>query len=187
VAQASPLSSVHFIYFSSNFSADVPFKYVKVKKPGRRCGVSLVRRMEIKKITLFLFTFFVLISNASAQDTFVSIGSGGGFAGTATVYKVTPKGLIFKGEGIGDITFTLCGKIRKTRAKQIIGQVADQARAATEFQHPGNLYYFIGYTENEKQQTITWGDADHPISDEIKKLYEDVHATVSAIIYRPIQ
>jgi len=148
--------------------------------------VSPVRLMEIKGITLFLFTFFVLIFSASAQDTFVSIGSGGGFAGTATVYKVTPKGLIFKGEGIGDIKFTLCGKIKKARAKQIISQVTDQARATTEFQHPGNLYYFIGYTENEKQQTITWGDADHPVSDEIEKLYEDVHATVRAINYRPI-
>lgn len=131
--------------------------------------------------------FFALIFNVSAQNKFVSIGSGGGFAGTATVYKVTPKGLIFKGEGIGDIKFTLCGKIKRGRAKEIISEVIVQTRATKEFRHPGNMYYFIGYTENDNQKTITWGDADHQVPDKIKKLYEDVHASVNNIEYRPIQ
>lgn len=147
----------------------------------------LIHRMKIKGISLFLLIFFFLSSITSAQDRFVSIGSGGGFAGTATVYKVTPKGLIFKGDGIGDIKFTLCGKIKKSHAKKIIARVTDQARATTNFSHPGNLYYFIGYTENERQHAITWGDPDHPVPDEIRKLYEDVHAVVREIKYIAIQ
>jgi hypothetical protein len=143
--------------------------------------------MEMKGISLFLLTFFSLISIASAQDTFVSIGSGGGFAGTATVYKVTPKGLIFKGDGIGDIKFTLCGKIKKSRAKSIIARVTEQTIAITDFSHPGNIYYFIGYTENEKQHAITWGNPDHPVPDEIRRLYEDVHALVKEVKYVAIQ
>lgn len=147
----------------------------------------LLRRMEIIRILLFLFTFFAIISNASAQDKFVTLGSGGGFAGTATVYKVTPNGLVFKGNGVGDIKFTHCGKIKKARAKEIVDRIAGQAHAVSEFSHPGNLYYFIGYTENEKQQTLTWGDADHPVPDEIRNLYEDVYAAISEIKYRPIK
>jgi hypothetical protein len=159
----------------------------KFKNQAQSLVVHLIQRMEIKGISLFLLTFFFLISITSAQDTFVSIGSGGGFTGTATVYKVTPKGLIFKGDGIGDIKFTLCGKIKKSRAKDIIARVTDQTRATTEFSHPGNIYYFIGYTENEKQRAITWGNPDHPVPDEIRKLYEDVHAIVSEIKYVVIQ
>ena len=147
--------------------------------------MSLVPRMEMKVITLFLFAFFSL-TGATAQDTFVSLGSGGGFAGTVTVYKVTPNGLVFKGSGIGDINFDLCGKIKKTHAKKIIARVNDQANAVTEFNHPGNLYYFITYSDKQMQETISWGDADHPVPDEIKKLYEDIYASVSEIKYRPI-
>ena len=145
-----------------------------------------VLRMEMKIISLFLFTFFGFIAGARAQDTFVSLGSGGGFAGTATVYKLTPNGLVFKGSGIGDIKFDLCGKIKKGKAKKFIARVNDHARAVSQFNYPGNLYYFITYSEKETQQTITWGDADHPVPDEIKKLYEEIYASVSKIQYRPI-
>lgn len=159
---------------------------LKLKNKAFRLHIACVPRMEMKGISLFLFAFFSLILHASAQETFVSLGSGGGFAGTATVYKVTPKGLIFKGTGMGDIKFDLCGKIKKARAREIIASVNNHAHSVTEFNHPGNLYYFITYSENQTQQTITWGDVDHPVPDEIKKLYDDIHSTVSEIKYRPI-
>lgn len=160
---------------------------IKLKNQAAGAFPRLISGMKTRAIFLFCIIFFALISFVSAQDTFVSLGSGGGFAGTATVYKVTPNGLIFKGDGIGDIKYTLCGKIKKGDARKIIARVADKARATAGFSHPGNLYYFIGYTENEKQQTLTWGDANHPVPDEVKKLYEDVYAIVSEIKYRPIQ
>jgi hypothetical protein len=141
----------------------------------------------MKKISLFLLFFFSLCVTGRSQDTFVSIGSGGGFAGTATVYKVTPDGFVFQGEGVGDIKFIRCGRIKKNRAKEIIAQVAGQTRSTAEFSHPGNLYYFIGYKENGKQQTITWGDAEHPVPPQIKKLYEEVYANVTKIKYKPIK
>ena len=147
--------------------------------------MNLVPRMEMKRISLFLFAFLSLITFASAQEKFVTVGSGGGFAGTATVYKVTPKGLVFKGNGIGDIKFDLCGKIKKARAKEIIARVNNHALAG-KFNHPGNLYYFITYSENGMEQTITWGDVNHPAPDEIKKLFEEINSSVSEIEYRPI-
>ena len=149
--------------------------------------MALVPRMEIKGISLSLFASFCLVFGASAQETFVSLGSGGGFAGSATVYKVTPKGLVFKGSGIGDIKFDLCGKIKRTLAKQIVARASNQSHAVAEFNHPGNLYYFITYSDKEMQQTITWGDADHPAPDEIKELYDEIYSAVSKIKYRPIK
>ncbi len=159
---------------------------LKLKNKAFLLHMSLVLRVKMKVISLFLFAFFSLITGATAQDTFVSLGSGGGFAGTVTVYKVTPNGLVFKGSGIGDVKFDLCGKIKKAHAKKIIARVNDQAHAVTQFSHPGNLYYFITYSDKEVQETITWGDSDHPVPDQIKKLYDDIHAHVSEIKYRPI-
>jgi hypothetical protein len=141
----------------------------------------------MKKAFLFAIVCCLCSISAFAQDTFVSLGSGGGFAGTATVYKVTPNGLVFKGDGVGDIKFTLCGKIKRSRAKQIIAEVNQQTQSLTEFSHPGNLYYFIALTDHEDKKTITWGDADHPVPAEIKKLYEEVHASVSALEYKPME
>ncbi len=88
---------------------------LKLKNKAFLLHMSLVLRVKMKVISLFLFAFFSLITGATAQDTFVSLGSGGGFAGTVTVYKVTPNGLVFKGSGIGDVKFDLCGKIKKAQ------------------------------------------------------------------------
>lgn len=141
----------------------------------------------MKRAYLFVLAVFISACSSLAQDKFISVGSGGGFAGTATVYKVTPKGEVFKGNGVGDIKFTLCGKIKKTRAKEIIAKVTDQARAASPFSHPGNLYYFIASTENGNEQTITWGDADHPVPEDVKKLYDEVQASVTTLKFKPIK
>lgn len=141
----------------------------------------------MKRIYFFIITFFTCSFSAVAQDDFVSVGSGGGFAGTATVYKITPRGEVFKGNGVGDIKFTLCGKIKKAKAKQIIASITDQTRSASPFSYPGNLYYFMAYNKNSNEQAITWGDADHPAPEHIKKLYEEVQASVTAVKYKPIK
>lgn len=138
---------------------------------------------------VYFFALAVLICDCRslAQDKFITVGTGGGFAGTSTVYKVTAKGEVFKGNGVGDIKFTLCGKIKRAKAKEIIAKVTDQARAASPFSHPGNLYYFIASTENGNEQTITWGDVDHPVSEEVKKVYDEVQASVNSVEFKPIK
>lgn len=141
----------------------------------------------MRTIYLFILASFAFTLHGFAQDNFVSVGSGGGFAGTATVYKITSKGEVFKGNGVGDIKFTLCGKIKKASAKKIISDVTDGARSIPPFSHPGNIYYFLAYTENGKEQTITWGDADHPVPERIKNLYEEIQTSVSAVNYKPIK
>jgi hypothetical protein len=141
----------------------------------------------MRRIYLFALIHILVSFTALAQNKFISVGSGGGFVGTATVYKVTPNGKVFKGTGVGDIKFSLCGKIKKAKAKQIVTRVADQLDSATSFNHPGNLFYFISYTEDNNERTITWGDADHPIQADVKKLYEEVLASVNGVRFKPIK
>lgn len=139
------------------------------------------------KIYLFTLITFILSFTAAAQDKFITLGSGGGFTGSTTMYKVTPKGEVFKGAGIGDVQFTLCGKIKIAKAEQMITQVADQVSAATSFNHPGNLFYFISYTEDNNVRTITWGDVEHPVQEDVKKLYDEVLASVNGVSFKPIK
>ncbi|HEY3406106.1 MAG TPA: hypothetical protein VGK59_22120 [Ohtaekwangia sp.] len=139
------------------------------------------------KLAGLIGLFLICTYNGIAQEKFISVGSGGGFAGTVTTYKIIPNGKVFKGSGLGDIKFTECGKIKKSAAKKFVSAVADQTRLNTSFSHPGNLYYFIRYTENGKEQTITWGDADHPVPADVKKLYEEIQASVTVIRYKPVK
>ena len=140
---------------------------------------------HMRKICFFTLINFVFIFTIAAQDKFITLGSGGGFAGTTTVYKVTPKGKVFKGAGIGDVEFSMCGKIRKTKARQIVKRVADEVTESS-FDHPGNLFYFISYTEDNNERTFKWGDANHPVQEDVKKLYDEVLASINGIRFKPI-
>src|SRR6187549_2787804 len=104
------------------------------------------------KYTSVLVVLALLLSIVSrAQDKFITVGSGGGFAGTATAYKITSKGKVFKGKGLGEITYTECAKIKRAKAKKYILQVSEQTQSNSQFNYPGNLYHFINYTENASE------------------------------------
>ncbi len=136
--------------------------------------------------TLLILSFFLsVVSNA--QEKNITIGSGGGFAGTSTVYKITSSGKVFKGKGIGEIKYTECSKIKKAHALKYIQSVAEQTQSNEQFNHPGNLYYFFGYNENSKDRKVTWGDAEHPIPESIQKLYQEINTAISALRFKPIK
>ena len=124
---------------------------------------------------------------SASQEKFISAGSGGGFAGTVAAYKISRNGDVFKGSGVGEIIYTQCGKIRKSEAKKLIKKVAHKTLSSKPFTHPGNLYYFLSYTDDGTEQTITWGDANHALPDDIKKIYDEVNASISAVRCEPIK
>jgi hypothetical protein len=142
----------------------------------------------MKKYTLLPVLMLLIISFRSvAQDSFITAGSGGGFTGAATVYKITPKGEVFRGKGVTDIAFTECAPLSKRKAKKIIRQVNDVLAAITEFNHPGNLYYFLSTNTTGQEKRITWGDTGTAVSDDVKKLYDDIGARVSSLKYKPVK
>ena len=141
----------------------------------------------MKHIYVLVVLALLLSIGSRAQDKFIAVGSGGGFAGTATAYKITPKGKVFKGKGIGEITYTESAKIKRAKARKYIRQVSEQTQSNSQFSHPGNLYYFINYTENASEHKITWGDAQHPVPESIQKLYQEINNTISSARFKPIQ
>ena len=139
------------------------------------------------KYTSVLVVLALLLSIVSrAQDKFITVGSGGGFAGTATVYKITSKGKVFKGKGLGEIIYSESAKIKRAKAKKYIREVSKQTKSNSQFNHPGNLYYFIKYVEGVSEYIITWGDAQHPAPDYIQKLYQEINSTIGSAHFKPI-
>lgn len=125
------------------------------------------------------------VFHTQAQEKFITLGSGGGFAGTTTVYKITEKGEVFKGKGLGEIVYTECGKIKRSQAKKFFKNVSAQLQAA-DFNHPGNLYYFLTIAENGNEKKVTWGDADHKVPEPIRTTHQEIQATVTPIKFKPI-
>ncbi|MEO7988998.1 MAG: hypothetical protein ABI663_05615 [Chryseolinea sp.] len=136
--------------------------------------------------TILILSFFHSITS-TAQEKNITIGSGGGFAGTSTVYKITSSGKVFKGKGIGEIKYTECGKIKKAHALKYIQSVSEQTQSNEQFNHPGNLYYFVGYAENSKDHKVTWGDVGHPVPESIQKLYQEINSAISSLRFKPIK
>ncbi len=139
------------------------------------------------KLLYIFFSLFILTSTDSfAQEKSVTIGSGGGIVGTATVYKITPDGKVLKGKGIGEIKYTECAKLKKARASKYIQSAFEQTQSTPEFNHPGNLYFFIGYAENTFERKVTWGDSSNSVPDSIQKLYQEINAMLNSIRFKPI-
>lgn len=137
---------------------------------------------------LYVFCLLVICSFSSrAQNDFITVGSGGGYTGAVTTYKITPQGKVFKGKGVGEIKFTECGKIKRSAAKKMFASISGLIPADNSFNHPGNLYYFLKYKQDAKEQTITWGDAAHPVPEGVKKLFDEIQASVNAIRYKPLK
>jgi hypothetical protein len=126
---------------------------------------------------------FLIFQLSYSQDCFLALSSGGGFTGAATVYKISPDGKVLKGSGLGEINFNEQGKLKKSIAKKYYRQAKKLVEASPDFNHPGNMYYSLGVTEKNQQRKITWGDAAHPASEEIKRLYQEITQALAALTF----
>jgi len=131
------------------------------------------------KIT-FTSLFFLLTQLAWAQDSYLVVSSGGGIAGSATVYKISLDGKVFKGKGLGQVNYDEQGKLKKSKAKKYYRKAKIVTGASSGFNHPGNLYYSIATVQNGKESKITWGDAQYP-APQAKNLYLEIIAILTAL------
>ncbi len=135
----------------------------------------------------FLFTILFSCSASYAQQKWITLGAGGGFAGTVNMYKITEDGVVLKGQGLGEIKFTEQGKLKQTKIRKCIKAVADQTSAISQFKHPGNMYYFLSYHDGDIERNITWGDLSHPVPEAIQDIYENLVAQLKSVDFKAIQ
>lgn len=134
----------------------------------------------------FVFTALFLccfIFSMQAQECYLTLTSGGGVTGNATAYKIYPDGRVEKGNGLGEITYSQSGKLKKSAVKKYFKQTRAFLSANPEFNHPGNLSSSIMLHEDGKERKVTWGDANHPTPDEIRKLHENITASLGKLTF----
>ena len=131
----------------------------------------------------FTCLFFLMIQIACAQDCILVVSSGGGIAGSATVYKISMDGKVLKGKGLGKMNFDEQSKLKKSVARTYYRKAKIAVGKGSVFNHPGNIYYTIAILENGKESKIIWGDLQYPVPDQPKSLYQEITTVLNALTF----
>lgn len=135
----------------------------------------------------FLFSFgmlaVILIGPACKQTRFTADklpekqlrwGSGGGVVGKEKSWILLENGQIFATDMMGKTTEA--DKVSGKKAKSLFKTAGALGIAKMEFNHPGNMYYFLEWKEGDMVSRIVWGDKNLPVDKSVQTLYDDLNA-----------
>jgi hypothetical protein len=126
-----------------------------------------------------------LISGSYAQESYLLVSSGGGVAGTATVFKINKDGTVMKGQGLGEIAYTEESKLKKCATKKYFKGAKAVLASSPDFIHPGNMYSSLALYDQGKESRITWGHAEYPVPEEARKLHSKINTAMSRLTFSP--
>ncbi len=138
--------------------------------------------MKFLSISLF---FIVLVHASYAQERYLLIINGGGFTGAAIAYKINLDGKVLKGSGLAEISYTEESKLKKCAVKRYFKRARALMKSFPDFNHPGNLYSSIVLHEKETDRKITWGDTNHAVPEDAKKLYQKINTALTKVKFTP--
>lgn len=132
-------------------------------------------------ISLLFIVFFSSCSSSGKVTTESNsrrliFGSGGGFTGIHTMYELFEDGNVFI--LLPDNTLQPLKKIRKKKARELFLQADKVKIAQPEFNHPGNMTWFIKYQADGIITEFKWGDANNSAPKEITDLYYQLNTIV---------
>lgn len=97
-------------------------------------------------------------------------GSGGGVSGGTVSYILLENGQLFKLNSLLKDTVAL-QKLSKKEAKDLFRELEELHIEQIDFNHPGNLYYFIENKQGNKNHRVVWGSNEHPPPSSVKNFY----------------
>jgi hypothetical protein len=125
------------------------------------------------KVCLILGLFLLGSCARKYQKGTIYMGSGGGFTGAWQEYQLNANGKLFKKNSKSDSTqylFTLDSTTTKQYFKRYYKLKIDKK----SLNAPGNAYFYMGHKVGKfSNKKITFGSADTPVSNHIKKLFDD--------------
>ena len=100
-------------------------------------------------------------------------GTGGGFVGKESAHILCDNGQIFNRDILGNTSIS--GKTKGKKAKALFKTVEELGLAKMEYNHPGNIYYFIEIQEVDIVSRVVWGDKGSPVGKPIEDLYGELN------------
>jgi len=138
------------------------------------------------KSTLFLATILILsfcgcksqqYSYNELPEKQLIFGSGGGITGAIDTYVLLENGQIFHKNSLTKEVMEL-ESMSKKEAKSCFVKLKELALSEMDFNHPGNIYFFLETKEGDESHRVTWGSNDHDISEECRTLYKELKSTL---------
>ncbi len=143
--------------------------------------------MTGKKISIPIVLLFIcglLASCAAGKDskpgtsfTQLHFGNGGGFTGAVNRYVLHPDGRLMKAAGLSD-EFKELARVNTKQTDKLFQEARQLGLDTIQFNHPGNLYYFIEVQKAQSTPRITWGSADHAVPTQVQEFYNRLIQTI---------
>ncbi|MDO9256389.1 MAG: hypothetical protein Q7U54_12810 [Bacteroidales bacterium] len=132
-------------------------------------------------ISLLLIAFFASCSSSGKvtsdpNSRRLIFGNGGGFTGIYTRYELFEDGNVFI--LLPDNTLQPRKKIRKKKAQELFSQADKLKIAQPQFNHPGNMTWFITIQADGIITEYKWGDSNVSVPIIIKDLYNQLNTIV---------
>ncbi len=99
------------------------------------------------------------------------VGNGGGFTGKETAYILLKNGQLFTITSQSQAP-EFVKMLPKNISKELFQKLKQIQLSKLTFNHPGNIYYFIGIKDRHSSQRIVWGDNSFRAPTEAEELYQ---------------
>lgn len=102
----------------------------------------------------------------------LTVGKGGGFAGTVREYRLLDSGELFAKEP-NEQDFQFIKKKSPRKAKTWFTRLQTMDFAQMEYQKPGNVYQFISLKTDSTAHRVTWSGGDPTVPAGVADFYDD--------------
>ncbi|MGB0525774.1 MAG: hypothetical protein ACPGJS_22535 [Flammeovirgaceae bacterium] len=134
----------------------------------------------LKTYMVYLLGLFMLLSCKAQEftpDTFpkdqLIFGTGGGITGHEKTYTLLANGQVFFMNSLTKKLESL-GKADKKLVKAAFQQAKTHKILDVDYQKPGNLYRFLAYKSDSKNNRITWAEGSKTVPPAIKTIYNQL-------------
>ena len=103
------------------------------------------------------------------SQKYLTFGNGGGFTGAVTKFHLLEDGRVFRSITEGEVVEI--GKIDKDLAKQQFINFATLNFSSLSIDDPGNVYYFLSHSDNDKDRNLTWGGNHTEVPSNLKTFH----------------
>lgn len=142
-------------------------------------------KIQPMRLTLLFCLFLVTLSSCKSQqytietlpDKQLVFGRGGGISGEVSTYIILENGQVFHKNSLTQ-EHSEIKSISKKKAVSYFQKMNSLKLSELNFDHPGNMYYFLEEVNGEERHRVTWGSNDYEVSSECKDFYKELRTTI---------
>ena len=132
----------------------------------------------MKLLSLLLFSAIILSASCSSTQNMdktsekaIIFGNGGGFTGQVVEYVLDGNGTFLKNDKLKS-EITVLPTLKPSQTKKLFKQLQTMQFDTIKFNHPGNMYYFMRYSQSDKTHEVVWGDPNYTLPGEVQQFYQ---------------